>query len=107
MASYSVNLPSDQLNKAKLRLLNCFLKLTDKELDIVCMILDDDQLVITRVYRRSLLARLKTTNYNLNNYIQRLKNKKILINDGDNIKVNDTLLNIINSNNLTFNFNAT
>ena len=107
MASYSVNLPKDQLNRAKLRLLNCFFKLTDKELDIICTILDDEQKVITRSYRRNLMVRFKTTNYNLNNYIQRLKNKKILVASEDDLKVNDSLMNIINGNSLTFNFNAT
>jgi hypothetical protein len=107
MSNYTVNLPKEQLNKAKLRLINCFLKLTDKELDILCMILDDKQYVLTRSYRRGLIQRLKTTNYNFNNYIQRLKYKKVLTADEDNVKVNDSLLKVLGSDTLTFKFNGT
>jgi hypothetical protein len=71
------------------------------------MILEDNELVLTRTYRKVLIGRLRTTNYNFNNYIQRLKKKKVLVTDGDYLKVNDKLVNTLISESISFKFNVT
>lgn len=66
-------------NKAKLKLLNCFLKnLTNSELDIVATMLDMSFLELSGESRSSLRGALNMSTYNFNNYIKKLTNKGIL-----------------------------
>lgn len=66
-------------NKAKLKLLNCFLKnLTNAEIDIVSTMLDMNYLALTTEVRPILRQTLKMSTYNFNNYIKKLSDKEIL-----------------------------
>ncbi len=66
-------------NKAKLTLLNCFLKnLTNSELEIVATMLDTGLLELTSENRSTLKTSLKMNVYNFNNYIKKLTDKGIL-----------------------------
>lgn len=66
-------------NKAKLKLLNCFLKnLTNAEIDIVSTMLDMNYLALTTEVRPILRQTLEMSTYNFNNYIKKLSDKEIL-----------------------------
>jgi len=66
-------------NKAKLTLLNCFLKnLTNSELEIVAAMLDMNLLELTSDNRSVLKNTLKMSTYNFNNYIKKLADKSII-----------------------------
>lgn len=72
-------LPADKYHKSILTVMNCFLHLSEIEIEILSEILKNNITVINTDSRKILQKSLNKKEHNLNNYIKRLKDKKVLL----------------------------
>lgn len=76
---YPITVSKSKQHKAALSIVNCFLKLTDFELDLIVAILANGFTTLDTTNRRILRDQLGTDVYTFNNYIKRLKERGYLI----------------------------
>lgn len=88
-----------------LEMLNPILgNLTPKEIKIVVYILDNRLHKLDKDNRTSIRMYLDMDKFNFNNYLSKLKAKKILSSDGKLLILNPKITHILNQNSLTVNF---
>lgn len=90
--NYPIKVTKDKYYKAALSLMNCFLKLTDFELDLIITMLNNNIKTISKESRNRLRGLLNKDAFTLNNYIKRLKDKKALIEVNDELVINPNIL---------------
>lgn len=76
---YPIKISKKNHYKAALSIVNCFLKLSDYELDLIVGMLNNSITVLNKENRKNLRDLLNTDVYTFNNYIKRLKAKGYLI----------------------------
>ena len=92
---YNIKISKEKYNLAALKVINCFLNLTDYELDIIVKMLDNNINILNRE-SRSKIRKLTNKSYNTtNNYIKRLKDKKILLYINNELVLNKNITNHI------------
>lgn len=98
-------IPSDKnrFHKQLLLILNFNWNLTDFEVDIMSTILSNNIKTIDTQSRKILVSKLKKSSFTLNNYIKRLKDKGLLIEEGE-LKVNPEFEALFQDNEITFKF---
>ena len=77
--NYNINISKEKYTLAMLKVVNCFVNMTDYELDIIVKMIDNDIKVLTSE-SRAIIRKLtggKSVG-STNNYIKRLVDKKIL-----------------------------
>jgi hypothetical protein len=103
---FKLNLPSKDKNKIFIKMINPIIgNLTSKEIEILVVIANKQIEVIDKDTRTDVRMALDMDKFNFNNYIKKLKEKKILIPvDRITLNVNPKLLHILkhDSLNLTF-----
>lgn len=88
---YSIKVSKDKYYKAALSLMNCFLKLTEFELDLIITMLNHNIKSISKDSRIILRDLLSKDSYTFNNYIKRLKDKKALIEVNEELVINPNI----------------
>lgn len=92
--------------KAALKVINCFLNLTDYELDIIVTMLNYNIKYLTKDTRARLRELLKSDTATFNNYIKRLKDKKALVESEEGLEVNPNIVNSVSDGEITIKFNV-
>lgn len=92
--------------KAALKVINCFLNLTDYELDIIVTMLNYNIKYLTKDTRARLREILKSDTATFNNYIKRLKDKKALVESEEGLEVNPNIVNSVSDGEITIKFNV-
>lgn len=91
--------------KAILKLLNPFLSnLTDKEINVVSVMIDMGIDSLTKYNRADLRDRLNMDKYSFNNFVLNLKKKGVLIQTIHDIHLNPQLKTLTNDNEYTIKF---
>ena len=93
-------------NKAMLGAMNGFLRLTDFELEILTCILNNNYSKLDKSNRLEIRNQLNRSECAFNNYVKKLKDKKILIQKEDGLHINESILTIVNDGELTIKFNV-
>jgi len=103
---YNIKISRDKYNLAALKVINCFLNLTSYELDIVTKMLDNN-IDILDTKSRSKIRNLTGKNYaTTNNYIKRLKDKKVLIDSDKGLVLNKNIVNPISDKEIKIKFDV-
>lgn len=76
---YPIKLSKDKYHKAVIKIIACFLNLTDFEVDVITTMLKYNIHSITTDTRIIVRNHLGKDTYTFNNYIKRLKDKRALI----------------------------
>lgn len=104
--NYDIPISKEKYTLAALKVINCFLDLTTYELEIVSKMLDNNiQVLDTK--GRMIIRRLTGKNTaTTNNYIKRLKDKKVLIPTEKGLKLNHNITNPISDKEINIKFNV-
>ena len=78
---YNLNIKKSNHTKVVLNVVNCFLKLTSKEIDIIATLVDNNIIDINRATKDVIRKSVGIDGYGLNNYILKLRKKGILVNN--------------------------
>jgi hypothetical protein len=92
----------DQIFKAILNIVNFNLKLTEKEINIICDMLKKDITVINKDTRKILTT--PKDKYNFNNYIVRLKEKGVLLDQNGVTRLNPNIVELSKHKSVGFEF---
>jgi hypothetical protein len=104
---YNLTLSEDKYTLAILKTINCFLNLTDFELLIINKMIDNDIDELNTNSRKRLKSLLgDKSDATVNNYIKRLKDKKVLIENETGMVINNNILSAIKDGELNFKFNV-
>ena len=76
---YPINIDKSKQHKAALSIINCFLKLSDRELELIVTILDNNIYNLDKEARKLIRESMNIDSYGLNNYILKLKNKGYIV----------------------------
>lgn len=101
-----LNIPILEKNKILVKMISPIVgNLTSKEIDILTIILDKKISILDKNTRTDVRMSLNMGKFNFNNYIQKLKEKKIiLVVDKLTLEINPTILNILKQESLSINF---
>lgn len=78
--------------------------LTPKEVEILVLLAKHNITVLDKDSRTSVRMELDMSKFNFNNYLAKLKNKKILITEGEVLKVNTVILKMLNQESFNVSF---
>jgi len=84
----------ENYNKAAIKLLNCFLNMSEYELSIIVGMLNNNISSLNRRTRAHLVKTLNLNTMSFNNYIKKLKDKKTLIGSKE-LTINPNILSMI------------
>ena len=103
---YTLKLPISKKTEYIIRMLNPVMgNLTDKEIDILVVIADKQITIIDKDTRTNVRMALDMDKFNFNNYIKKLKEKKILQQvDKLTLKVNPWILHILKHDSVNLSF---
>lgn len=106
---YKIPVNKDNVYKAVLTVVNFNLGLSDMEIDILATLLKYRLYLIDTTARDVIRKVLNKSKFSTNNYIKRLKEKNIIVQEEETKKLylNPGLREIINSNEITFKFDIT
>lgn len=100
-----LNIPFKDKNRLMIKMINPIIgNLTSKEIDILVSITDLKVITMTKDSRTDIRMSLNMDKFNFNNYIKKLKTKKILIEVGTDLKVNPKILHMLKHESLNINF---
>lgn len=103
---YTLKLPISKKTEYLIQMLNPVMgNLTDKEIDILVVIADKQITIIDKNTRTDVRMHLNMDKFNFNNYIKKLKEKKVLIEvDRLSLKVNPNILHILKHDSINLSF---
>jgi hypothetical protein len=101
---FKIPVTQESLCKAVLTILNFKLGLSEKEVEVLAVMLNHRITVVDSSARLLIRKVLDRDKFSTNNYIKRLKDKKILIQDGKTLSVNPSIIALASQTTLTFNF---
>jgi len=104
---YNIGISKEKYTLAMIKVINCFLNLTEYEIDIIVKMIDNDIKTLTSETRRR--VRLLTGGKSVqttNNYIKRLVDKKVLVLNKEGLCVNDNIINTLNDKEFSIKFNV-
>lgn len=78
--------------------------LTPREVDIVSTIAEKELVSLDKDARTSIRMSLDMDKFNFNNYLSKLKTKKVLITEGDMLKVNPKIVFMLKQESFNVNF---
>ena len=104
---YNVPTKKDAYPLALVKGLNCFLDLTDFEIMIVSNMLKHKMSVLTTENRRKLRQITGKGLHTTNNYIKKLKDKKVLVSTGGKLGLNEGILAPFKDREITIKFKVT
>ena len=89
---YNIPTQKDSYPLALIKGLNCFLNLTEFELAIVSNMLKYEMATLTVANRKKLREVIGKGEYTTNNYIKKLKDKKVLVSKEGKLGLNESIL---------------
>ena len=92
---YPIKITREKYYKAMLKVANCFLDMTELELDLIAYMFTYQMITLGKSERIKLGSLLNISIANLNNYIKKLRDKGILVVDGKDLIVNSNIHNQI------------
>ena len=103
---FKLKLPISQKTKYLIQMLNPIMgNLTDKEVEILTVIADKQITILDKNSRTDIRMFLDMDKFNFNNYIKKLKEKKVLIDvDKNTLKVNPNILHILKHDSVNLSF---
>lgn len=102
-----IKISKDKYYKAILSVINCFLNLTDYELELVVNMLNHNIKTLTTETRAQLRTLTKSNVHSFNNYIKRLKDKEVLIETSYGLGLNPNITNSIADKEVNIKFKIT
>ena len=109
--TYTIKTKKDELFVKYLMVINGTLKLSEKEIIILAEFMkyneeykNDPEIVFSAPIRKKIQATLKISPANLNNYIQYLKNKQMILEKGDALSINKNIIPQVINNSCSTNF---
>ena len=78
---YNITIDKSKHYKAALSIINCFLKLSDRELEVIVAILSNNITNLDKEARKIIRESISIDNYGLNNYLAKLRNKGYIVNN--------------------------
>ena len=100
-----LNIPLKDKNKLMIKMISPLIgNLTPKEIEILTSITDLKVTTMNKDSRTDIRMSLNMDKFNFNNYIKKLKTKKILIEEGVDLKVNPKILHMLKHESLNINF---
>lgn len=81
--------------KASIKLLNCFLDMSEYEINIIVGMLNYNITTLNRTTRSKLVKLLKLNIMSFNNYIKKLKDRGTLIGDNKSLSINPNITSLI------------
>ena len=103
---YPITISRSKHHKAALSVVNCFLKLTDFELNLIVAILDNGMTNLDTNSRRILRSQLNTDTYTFNNYIKRLKERGYLVDTTEGLQLESRLIKAANDTEIIVKFDV-
>jgi len=103
---YKINIDQDKYYKAALKVVNCFLELTDYELELIAQMLNYKIKTLTLETRKQLIDILSTSTHTFNNYIKKLKDKKVLIDTNYGLAIHPSITNSLEDREIKIKFNV-
>ena len=106
---FKIPVNKDNIHKAILTVVNFNLGLSELELDILATLLKNNLYLVDSKAREVVRKVLNKDKFQTNNYLLRLKKKGVIVQAGDNKKwyLNPNLKGLINTDSITFKFDAT
>lgn len=103
---YTLKLPISKKTEYIIRMLNPVMgNLTDKEIEILVVIVDKQITIIDKNTRTDVRMFLDMDKFNFNNYIKKLVTKKVFQqSDKNTLKVNPTILHILKHDSVNLSF---
>ena len=101
---FKIPVTQESLCKAVLTILNFKLGLSEKEVEVLAVMLNNKITVVDSSARLLIRKVLDRDKFSTNNYIKRLKDKKILIQNGKTLSINPSIIALTSETTLTFNF---
>lgn len=92
--------------KQMLKLINCFLNLTDLEIELIANMFLYNITVLDKTTRNQLRQLLNKSEFSFNNYIKKLKDKNVLIQKQHGVIMSQSLIDIIESKEVNIKFNV-
>jgi len=105
---YNISVEDGNYYKAAVKLIDCIsgLNLTKFETTIVVSMLENKLYKINPETRMMLIKKLNKDQYNINNYIKKLKDKKVLVGVNKDIYLNKGILEAISDKKLIIRLNV-
>ncbi len=92
---YNIPINTKDYHLAMLKTMNCFLKLSKFQMEIICIILEDENKILTTDLRKLIRDITGKGIATTNNYIKKLKDKKVLLETEEGMVLNSTILNVM------------
>lgn len=102
----TINISKEKYYKAMLTVMSGLINLTTFEIEVIAMMFSNNIKALDKITRLELRLLLDTSEYNFNNYIKKLKQKKVLIETDNGLEVNQNLTSAIEDQELTVKFNV-
>jgi len=101
---YKIKVNKDNIYKGILTLFNFTFKLSELEIDLISVMLQNKISTIDTTSREILRKVMNKSKFDINNYIKRLKEKKIILQDDKKLYINPSIITICGINEVTFKF---
>lgn len=101
---YSIQIPTDKYKEEILKFLVLNTGLTKSEFNVLLELINLGLDYVDGESRNYLRNTLNKSEHNINNYIMKLKEKKVLIETIDGLIINPNIITMINDRELTFEF---
>ena len=104
---YTIPVVKSRYYKASLRVINSWLNLTDFELEIIATMLTHNITVLNKITRLQVRLLLDKKEETFNNYLLRLKQKKLLVVKEDGLEIHSKIIEAVKEPKITINFKIT
>ncbi len=90
--NYPIKVSKEQYHASMVRVMNFLFNMTELEMSIIITMLNYKILYLTKESRKVLKGLMKISEQNLNNYIAKMRNKRVFVNAEDNIALKLNML---------------
>ena len=102
---YNLKIEKKKYNLAMLKVINCFLNMTEFELEIIAAMLNNNILILNTESRKLLRDITNKGIATTNNYIKNLKDKRILLEQEEGLVINQSIIKPIEDGEVNIKFN--
>lgn len=104
---YNIPIDKKKYNRAVLKTVNCFLDMTEAELDIISIMLDNEVKVLDTDSRNLIRTITGKSIASSNNYIKRLKDKQVLTKTHEGLVISESIMRPVIDGEVNIKFNVT
>ncbi len=102
---YNIPIKKEAYYLSMLKAVNWSLKLSKFQMEIICIILEDENKILTTDLRKLIRDITGKGIATTNNYIKKLKDRQILLESDEGLVLNQMILSLINDKEVTIRFN--